>query len=234
MLIAACEPHDTQTDDDYSNQESFYYPPNLALTSTLEISNYPILNVVRSTLLPALPADHRLTAFRDKLEVLSSGGRLVPQAGRPNDGRLATIVVTLPVRFSGGDIVIRDRAGKVENFYGKGGTGNVEWTAHLADCDYEVETVQKGCRVTLSYAVFGQSPSGITEPLVAPGASFLDLLSPILNLSRGRKIAFYLSNTYGINPSECLAETLLPQASFFFSIVSFILTFHTSIAKGRR
>jgi len=138
-----------------------------------------------------------------------------------NDGRVATVVVTLPVRFKGGALVIRDAEGRTEKFFGRGGkTGDImEWSAFLADCEYEVETVQKGCRMTISYGVhlktFG--PSGIQpDPLITPSDDFLDLLSPVLNICRGRKIAFHLQCDYGVNPSEVLAESLVANVSMLF------------------
>lgn len=40
----------------------------------------------------------------------------------------------------------------------------------------------------------------------------MDVLSPILNICRGRKIAFYLANEYAIvDPAETLAESLVPE-----------------------
>lgn len=134
-----------------------------------------------------------------------------------NDGRSATIVVTLPVRFRGGALIVRDPDGNEERYHGRGGKdGDIEWTAFLADCEYEVETVQKGCRMFISYGVYLRTfgPSGLyPDPLIAPSDHFLDLLSPILNMNRGRKIGFYISNDYGVNPSDVLADTLVPLVS---------------------
>lgn len=68
--------------------------------------------------------------------------------------------------------------------------------------------------MSLTYAVFMKTfgPSGVQpDPLINPSDSFLDLLSPVLNMSRGRKIAFNLGLDYGVNPAECLAESLVPQ-----------------------
>ncbi|KAF5344602.1 hypothetical protein D9758_013898 [Tetrapyrgos nigripes] len=91
----------------------------------------------------------------------------------------------------------------------------MEWMAFGADCEYEVETVQIGCRITVLYGVYLKTfgPSGVTntEPLISPSDQFLDLLSPVLNMSRGRKIAFYVGNDYGARPSEVVAETLVPM-----------------------
>lgn len=218
VLIAACKVNPSTPEyNDYPDRESLFYPPNLPLTATLELANHPVLDAIRNTLFPSLPIGHYLTAVRDRLEVMSGGGRLAPRVAT-KDGRVATIIVTLPVRFRGGAFVVRDAEGNCEKFYGRGGkTGDMEWTAFLADCEYEVETVQKGCRVTISYGVhlrtFG--PVGLqADPLITPSDDFLDMLSPILNICRGRKIAFYLQCDYGVNPSEVLAESLVAEVRF--------------------
>jgi hypothetical protein len=216
VLIAACRPHQTSEFDDYPDRESLFYPPNLPLTASLEIANHPILDAVRSTLFPNLPPGHYLTSMRDRMEVVDSGGRMNPQPrSLRNDGRSATIIVTLPVRFRGGALVIRDPDGREEKYFGRGGkNGDIEWIAFLPDCDYEIETVQKGCRMSISYAVFLRTfgPSGLSpDPLINPSDDFLDLVAPILNMSRGRKIAFYLTYDHSVNPAETLAESLVPQ-----------------------
>lgn len=152
VLIAACRPNAADYND-FPDRESLFYPTNLPLTATLELANHPVLDAIRSTLFPELPFGHYLTALRDKLEVIVEGGRMgAHMHARPKDGRAATICVTLPVRFKGGALVIRDADGLEEKYFGRGGkTGDMEWTAFLPDCDYEVETVQKGCRITISY-----------------------------------------------------------------------------------
>jgi hypothetical protein len=221
VLIAACRPHQTSEFDDYPDRESLFYPPNLPLTASLEIANHPILDAVHSTLFPNLPPGHYLTSMRDRLEVVDNGGRMNPQPrSLRNDGRSATIIVTLPVRFRGGALVVRDPDGREEKYFGRGGkNGDIEWVAFLPDCDYEIETVQKGCRISISYAVFLRTfglsgPEANPDPLIKPSDNFLDLVTPILNMSRGRKIAFYLSCDYSVNPSETLAESLVPVVRF--------------------
>ncbi|KII91868.1 hypothetical protein PLICRDRAFT_524272 [Plicaturopsis crispa FD-325 SS-3] len=216
VLIAACKPHQSLGFDNYPDRESLFYPPNLPLTATLELANHPILDALRNTLFPTLPTGHYLTAVRDKLEVIVDGGRMGPQPlALRNDGRVATVMVALPVRFRGGALIVHDAEGNHEKFYGRGGkSGDMEWTAFLNDCEYEVETVTKGCRISLSYAIFLKTfgPSGIApDPLISPSDNFLDLVSPVLNMSRGRKIAFYLQHDHGVNPAETLAETLVPS-----------------------
>jgi hypothetical protein len=216
VLIGACRPHSVSGLEDFSEHESLFYPPHLPLTTTLEIANHPILEAIRSTLFPTLPTGHYLTAIRDKLQIwLKGSGMRAPK--RPTDMRVATVLVTLPVRFRGGDLVVRSPDGHEEKYHGRQGKpGDMEWTAFMADCDHEIEPVTKGCRMTISYAVHLRSfgPAAIQpDPLITPSDRFLDQLSPVLNLSRGRKIAFHLTCEYGVNPGEALAESLVPYVS---------------------
>jgi hypothetical protein len=239
VLIAACKPYQTADYDDYHDPESLFYPPNLPVATTFDLSNHPILEAIKNTLFPHLPKGNYLTAVRDKLEVLPTGGRtFLQQRPLTNDGRVATVIVTLPVRFRGGSLVIYGAEGSHEKFYGRGGkTGDIEWTAFLADCDYEVETVQKGCRITLSYALFLKTfgPAGThPDPLINPSENFLDLLSPVLNMSRGRKLGFYLAYDYGVNPSESVAESLVPEVccTKWLSLVLSMLIFVFQLKGG--
>ena len=214
MLISSCLPHPSV--NGYAETETLFYPPTLPLTATLELANHPILDAVRNTLFPALPVGHYLTAIRDKLEIWPKGNGITAQS-RPLDNRVATILVTLPVKFRGGSLVVRSPDGSEEKFYGRGGkSGDMEWTAFMSDCDYEIQPVRSGCRITISYAVQLKSfgPAGLQpDPLITPSDQFLDKLSPVLNLSRGRSIAFYLTGEYGVNPGEVLAESLVPNVS---------------------
>lgn len=229
--MAACRPHASDLDEYTSTRESLFYPPNLPLSATLEIANHPIIDAIRNTLFPTLPKGHHLTAVRDMLEIVPKGGRMTPPP-KPIDSRVATVIVTLPVRYRGGALIIRDPNAieeASEDIYRGGGKGHtssqghtgvgidhLEWTAHLANCDYEVEEVTKGLRLTISYAVYVRSfgTGGVMpDPLITPSDRFLDLIAPILNICRGRKIAFYLTGEYGVNPAEMLAESLVPYVS---------------------
>ncbi|KAG1741025.1 hypothetical protein EDD22DRAFT_1007260, partial [Suillus occidentalis] len=65
--------------------------------------------------------------------------------------------------------------------------------------------------ISFTYAVHLKTYGATVEPLITPSEYFLDLLSPVLSLSRGRKVAFYLTQDYGVNPSEGTAESLVPH-----------------------
>ncbi|EJD01863.1 uncharacterized protein FOMMEDRAFT_134522 [Fomitiporia mediterranea MF3/22] len=216
VLIAACKPHATCEMDGFSDRESLYYPPNLSLTTTLELAGHPILEAIRTTLFPRLASGQYLVAVRDVMQLVPTGGHMCPQRRlTQEEGKVATLVVTLPVRFRGGALTVHDFEGNEEKYYGRGGKpGDLEWTAFLADCDHEVETVHRGVRLTISYNVllrtYGPSPSP-SQSLMLPSDRFLDLIAPILNMSRGQHIAFYLREQYGCSPADALAESLVPN-----------------------
>jgi hypothetical protein len=174
------------------------------------------MDAVRNALLPLLPSGHYLTAMRGILEVIDTGARMLPQ--RPsmrNDGRVATIQITLPVRFCGGSLVVKDTNGSEERYIDQSGkNGHIEWTAFLADCEYEVQTVHKGCKLSISYGIYPRTFGPQVDPLILPSDDFLDIFSPILNAMRGRKIAFYLSHHYDVDPAEVLADSLVPSVRF--------------------
>lgn len=214
-MIAACKPHPTPGYDVYPDREALFYPSNLPLTATLEIANHPILDAVRNALFPSLPVGHYLTALRDRLEVMVCGARMAPQPrSLRNDGRVATICVTLPVNYRGGTLVVRDSEGAEEKFFEGGGKPEeVQWTAFLGECEYEAGIIQQGCKLSITYAVHLKTYGPAVDPLIVPSENFLDIVSPVLSLCRGRKVAFYLSQEYGVNPSEALAESLVPHVS---------------------
>lgn len=213
VLMKTCRPHQTAEFVQYPDRQSLFYPTNLPLNSSLDLASHPIIEAIRNTLFPNLPPGHYLTTVRDKLELIDAGSRLAPQPrSLRQDGRCATIMITLPSRFDGGALLLHDLDGNIERYPGKGGrVDELEWTAFLPDCEYEIEPVLGGCRISLCYSIFIRTlgPFSI-EPLIRPSDEFLDRLAPILNLSRGRKVAFYLEFDYAVNPAEALADTVVP------------------------
>jgi len=232
VLIAACRPHPSSDYNNYGDRDALFYPTNLPMTSSLEISNYPILDAIRGSLFPTLPPGQYLTSVIDRLDVIDNGSRLANHspAQLRNDDRAATIIVTLPVRFRGGAVIVHDAEGRDERFQGTGGkNGDIDWVALRSDCTYEIEPVQKGVQLSLSYGVFIKSfgpSSPSADTLVTPTDKFFDLLSPILNMSRGKSIAFYLNYDYNINPAEAVANTLIPHLKGADALIYDAFKFH--------
>ncbi|KAG8899280.1 hypothetical protein FRB99_006830 [Tulasnella sp. 403] len=160
--------------------------------------------------------------------------------GITEDEPCAHVIVTLPVRFRGGMMsVVKD--GNEERFWGRGclsagsspptsgafaalgqdakkiagSIGFVEWIAYTGrDCDARIDKVEKGVRINLVYDVWMKSygPFGaVPRPLITPNDNILAALSSVLKRSRGTKLAFYMTNDYGISPSHVLAESIVPS-----------------------
>lgn len=96
-----------------------------------------------------------------------------------------------------------------------GSLGAVEWVAWMGnrECEQKIDKVEKGVRINLVYDVRirGFGPLG-TAPraLITPNDNLLAAVSSVLKRSRGMKLAFYLTNDYGISPSHVLADSLIP------------------------
>lgn len=203
----------------HASHGPYVFPPHLSLSTTLDIGSHPILETVRSVLFPNLPTGHYLVAERASLEMAPQGSRsraLLVEETPPD--RVATLVITLPIRFRGGVLVVThpdDSLGIAERFKGRGGKpGALEWTAFLADCEYGLEAVDKGCRVSLSYNIrlktFG--PTGPDpQPLLSPNDRFLDAMTPLFTRAKNMKLGFFLSGDYSIFPADVIADTIVPQ-----------------------
>ncbi|KAH9474494.1 hypothetical protein JR316_0012953 [Psilocybe cubensis] len=209
VLVSICRPK--------REREALTYPPGLRHTTTLEISNHPVLETIRNILFSKFPDGHYLTAVRDSLDVAITGSYVSKNspAHLRQDNRVATLLLTLPVAYRGGAIVVTDKEGREEKFLGNGGKPTeIEWVAFRPDSTYAVEPVQNGCMITISYALYLKT-SGVANPtvdnLVTPSDKFFNLLSPILNNNRGRSIGFLLGNDYNVDPSEVVANSLIPQ-----------------------
>lgn len=106
---------------------------------SLSINNHPILD---ASLFPQFPQENHLCTVREKLDMIDSGSHLANQtpAVLNNDGRSATIIVTLPVRFRGGIILVCDSLGREEKFQGSGGQArDIDWLAIPADSEYRID-----------------------------------------------------------------------------------------------
>ncbi|KAF8578825.1 hypothetical protein K439DRAFT_1361128 [Ramaria rubella] len=234
VLLAACEtapgsPFDAalpiaeslETD----RELPLVWPSIHPFSTTFELANHPVLDTVRSVLFPNCHPGTYLFAVRDKLEVFLAGAHSDPRrpfSSRGHEGAklVATIILTLPVRFHGGALAVRNPEGEEERIYplahtqGSSGDTVLHWTAVLANCEHEVEFVEQGCRMTISYGVYMKTfgPVGPRpNPLLTPNDKMLDALSSLLNLSRGRRLGVYLTGQYECCPIDVLADSLVPM-----------------------
>ncbi|KAJ1301283.1 hypothetical protein OPQ81_003688 [Rhizoctonia solani] len=194
------------------HRRSLVYPSGRPLAVSMELSSHPVLDIVKATLFPKLPQGYHLLAVRDKLHVHPSGTytRPVHDAVFP-EGVVATIMVTLPVHYRGGTLVIGCE-GKEERFYGRlaSKANELEWQAWRTNCDWEVQKVEKGHRVAMTWHVYQRSYGPSSQPLMVPNDALLDALADLLNHGRGKNLGFFLSHEYGVSPSDVLADSLAP------------------------
>ncbi|KAF8523708.1 hypothetical protein BU17DRAFT_43689 [Hysterangium stoloniferum] len=206
-----------------SHDVPLVWPSHLPFSTTFDLASHPVLDTVRSVLFPKCYPGTYLYAVRDKFEVFLAGSSSVPwrpPSSRGADGakRVATIILDLPVPYRGGALLVRSPRGEEERFrspaQGTVGDTSLHWTAYLANCDREVEYVEQGCRMSISYGVHMKAfgPAGPSpNPLLAPNDTLLDALIPVLNKSRGRKLGVYLTGRYDCAPERVLADSLVPS-----------------------
>jgi hypothetical protein len=176
--------------------------------------------MIRDILFPNLPSGHFLVAKRAVVELAFPGSRKrLPTHEESPANKVATLHLTLPVRFRGGTLVVRhpeDVLGIEEKFAGRGGKGpTLEWVAFLADCSTALEPVEKGCKMTMIYNIVLQSNAqgGMPNPVapVLANHRFLDAMTPLFTKAKHRKLGFYLSGEYHLNPVDSIAGTLIGQ-----------------------
>lgn len=96
-----------------------------------------------------LAADCTLRAELHNLLVYSRGQFFVShQDTEKVDGMIGTLVVTLPSKFSGGELVVQHHD---EQLVFRGATRKLTLTAFYADCRHEVRPIEAGFRVVLTY-----------------------------------------------------------------------------------
>ncbi|MEO6493316.1 MAG: 2OG-Fe(II) oxygenase [Ilumatobacteraceae bacterium] len=108
---------------------------------------HPMLDSIRDDL--ALPAASVLTAQLHSMLVYESGQFFAPhQDSEKNDEMIGTLVVMLPSRSSGGDLVVEHRKRSVRY---SGSATALTFVAFYADTRHEVLPVETGHRVVLTY-----------------------------------------------------------------------------------
>jgi hypothetical protein len=227
-FLAACEPSIPPIGKgsifDPPSRQSLVYPSSYPFALSLDLATHPVLDTIRTILFPNMQQGQHLTAVRDRLEVFGSGQyyRMHQECDPRTSEAVGTIIVTLPVRFNGGSLVVR-KGGLAEKLACKASNPQeVEWCAFTSDCEHEIRQVKQGYRMwaaflsalvcrspltllarlsrNLTYNLYMRSygPAGTSSnPLVNPQDGLLDALVGVLNHARGTRLGFYLSHDYG-------------------------------------
>ena len=71
-----------------------------------------------------------------------------------NDKLFATIVVCLPVKHKGGELLIRHNGKERKIDFSKKSESYLQWAVFYTDCEHEILPVIEGSRITLTYNVY--------------------------------------------------------------------------------
>jgi len=153
------------------------------LKCSFKLEDYPeILENVKKHLM--FDDDQTVTAELHKLNVYQKDGFFLSHRDTPrNQEMFGSLVVCLPIIFTGGILAVKNDSKKVEMNWGfeyhrqrflwkpeedKAIQGVPEakifYTAFYADCEHEISRVDYGYRMTLSYLLF-RPQSSVSKPL---------------------------------------------------------------------
>lgn len=118
-----------------------------------------VLSQIRASLCPHEAAPP--IAELHSLNVYGRGGHFVAHKDTPREPSVfGTLVVCLPLAFSGGQLVVEQQARATFNWETRSYSfasspekeaRRIRWAAFFGDVDHRIETVTSGCRATLTY-----------------------------------------------------------------------------------
>ncbi len=108
--------------------------------------------------------EYDVSAHLYRLLVYEKGGFFLPHRdGEKMDRMVATLVVTLPCKHSGGKLIVRHEGKEVMLDTERAATKRgINFTAFYADCKHEVKPVRSGHRVSLVYNLVSK-PMAVTS-----------------------------------------------------------------------
>ena len=129
----------------------------------------PILDALRFDL--GLPPDCELSAELHSMLIYGPGQFFRRHRdSEKSDGMIATLVVTLPSTFTGGELVVEHHG---EQVIDHGSPDELGLVAFYTDCEHEVLPVTRGSRISLTYNLVAGpravpiADTGATDPAVA-------------------------------------------------------------------
>ena len=131
----------------------------------------PMLDSIRDDL--ALNPSSTLTAQLHSMLVYEAGQFFAPhQDSEKNDEMIGTLVVMLPSRSSGGDLVVEHREQSVRY---SGSATSLAFVAFYADTRHEVLPVETGYRVVLTYNLLLTGDTAATRTVATQAEAAADL-----------------------------------------------------------
>ncbi|KAI5076475.1 hypothetical protein GOP47_0008540 [Adiantum capillus-veneris] len=156
-LVAACTEASfgkgTETMFDPTYRRSLKLEPKDFLTS-FELHSSQILEDIKRVLVPNTDS---ITAQLYKLNVYRQGDFFKPHVDTPRLNAFASLVLSLPMAFTGGELVVEHK-GHAHCFdwsrSNVDGITMLHWAAFYSDCKDEVKELTSGCRIVLTYNLY--------------------------------------------------------------------------------
>lgn len=205
----------TRTDMRVRDGHQLYARDGALAVEGLDEALRAILGKVRQALCPfeASPPIAELHS----LNVYRRGGHFVAHKDTPRDpGVFGTLVVCLPLPFSGGRLIVEQESRAVFDWETYSYTFRrsdeealrVRWAAFFGDVDHRIETVTSGCRATLTYEL-RRAPAGEAIAAREPGAAeaaftaaLVEALADPRFLARGGKLGLPCLHLYALPTDE--------------------------------
>ncbi|XZE33938.1 2OG-Fe(II) oxygenase [Pirellulaceae bacterium SH501] len=185
------------------------------------------LNAAVESIARELHLEHeRLECELYKLLIYTKGGFFLPHRdSEKTKGMVASLVVVLPNKFNGGELVVQHDGLRVRcDFDEARSQTNAEFVAFFADCKHEVKKVTSGVRVCLTFNLMlkdAPKPKS-TKPFLKSNAKLRKSIEGWMKLRAEKPIVFALEHLYtsdGLVPQllkgadSILFEELVPVAN---------------------
>ncbi len=182
-LLAWCAPAsfgegtETRTDARVREGRQLYARDGALAVDGFDEALREILSRVRDSLCPHDAAPP--VAELHSLNVYGRGGHFVAHKDTPRDPSVfGTLVVCLPLSFSGGRLVVEQESRATFNWERESffltsretQERRIRWAAFFSDVDHRIEMVTSGCRVTLTYEL-RRAPNAAPAAPDHPGAA---------------------------------------------------------------
>ena len=136
-----------------------------------------------------------------KLLVYDTGGFFKPHRDTEKaEGMVATLVISLPVGGTGGELVIRHKSQETVISMATDNPSELYWAAFYADCEHEVQPVTSGHRICLVYNLIVKSGEEIFEPPTEFTTRQRIVATELLNVSsslpNGNKLVWVFEHEY--------------------------------------
>ena len=178
-----------------------------------------VLSQIRASLCPHEAAPPIAELY--SLNVYGRGGHFVAHKDTPREPSVfGTLVVCLPLAFSGGRLVVEQQARATFDWETRSYSfasspekeaRRIRWAAFFGDVDHHIETVTSGCRATLTYELRrgtrvpdseAAGPKRPSEAEVAFAAALVEALADPTFVSDGGKFGMPCLHLYAVPTDE--------------------------------